>query len=255
MNIDEKNKYNNLFNIETEDLNLSIYRIIPVSTLEKMLIHSTNALVKVSSWDDVYENFFFKQSFFLDNEFPLIIKGIGDCFFGQCWSKHRDSDAMWRIYSSKKDSVRIKTTIRKLYDSVYIDNDCWETTHIGAVKYKTQEELKYWLDSCNGLNPDDTESFNRLMTKSVFIKRDPFIHEQEIRVTYECASNELIANRDKKIYNINVNEFIEEITFDPRVEDDYMNNTRDMISSHNYPMEKVNKSPLYEFIPKNIMLR
>lgn len=58
---------------------------------------------------------------------------------------------MWRIYSDihhgfESDPlgnivIRIKTTARKLFNAVYIDDKCMASTYIGAVTYLSQIEL------------------------------------------------------------------------------------------------------------------
>lgn len=128
MPIDSHFKYKNLRNVTTADLDKSIYRIIKLDHLEIMLRDSTIAFAKTSSWEDVYENFFFKEKFYLAGD-RVKMEHFADHIFGQCWSTFRDSDAMWRIYSQDKKSVRIKTTISKLFDAVYLEDACMASTY------------------------------------------------------------------------------------------------------------------------------
>ena len=46
--------------------------------------------------------------------------GFKENLYGQCWTKTRESDAMWRIYSPNKNGVRIMTTPRKLLTALLI---------------------------------------------------------------------------------------------------------------------------------------
>ncbi|MDR2948741.1 MAG: DUF2971 domain-containing protein [Prevotella sp.] len=208
-----------------------------------MLQNGTNALAKTSSWEDVYENFFFKEKFHTYGT-PVTMEHLVDHIFGQCWSTFRDSDAMWRIYSHDKESVRIKTTIGKLYDSIYTEDACMASTYVGFVEYKTSKALHEWLAK---VSPINTSDITNVSVDSLFLKRNNFSHEKEVRVIYQPAQNQPDYNLGIKIYPIDVIDFLEEITFDPQVSDTFMQNTMQMISRYSFPMSRVNKSSLYDF--------
>lgn len=55
----------------------------------------------------------------------MVTFGFRSDFYGQCWTLKSTSDAMWRIYSPKKDAVRVRTTIRKLAESLSCGLDLW----------------------------------------------------------------------------------------------------------------------------------
>ncbi len=243
-------KNRNLRNIPIADLDKSIYRIISVDHLEMMLKNHTLALAKTSSWEDVYENFFFKEKFFLNGD-RVGMEHFADHIFGQCWSTFKDSDAMWRIYSHEKQSVRIKTTIRKLFDSVYLEDACMASTYIGAVNYKTHKALNEWIES---INPVNTSDLTKIMIESLFLKRNNFSHEQEIRVIYQPDEHSPDCAQKLKIYPIDLIDFLDEITFDPQVDNAFMHDKMSMISGYAYPMNRVNKSSLYDFKRVNIQL-
>lgn len=69
--------------------------------------------------------------------------GFRDQYFGQCWTLKSASDAMWRIYSHDKQGIRIRTTIRKLIQS--LANHCEEWAEvcafIGKVQYLNEKKL------------------------------------------------------------------------------------------------------------------
>lgn len=248
MYVNQYYKEQNLRNIGVSDLSKSIYRIIPIAHLELMLRERTLALAKTSSWEDVYENFFFKENFFAQGT-RIVMDHLGNRIFGQCWSLFRDSDAMWRIYSHNKRSVRIKTTIGKLYDTVYLDDNCMASTYIGAVEYKSPKQLDEWIKENNRVS---VSNLSKIMIESLFFKRYNFSHEKEVRVIYQPASNSSDCSNTLKIYPIDINDFLEEVTFDPRAEDVFMHDCMKMITTYNYPMCRVNKSSLYDFKQVNI---
>lgn len=240
----------NLINLAQEDLSKPIYRIIPLNYLVMMLENQTNALAKTSSWDDPYENFFFKEKFSYQGK-PVTLEHLGLIIFGQCWSLFRDSDALWRIYSMEKQSVRISTTIEKLYDSVYIDDSCMAITHIGSVEYKSKKDINEWIKL---KTPITMSSIQRTSVDSLFIKRNNFSHEKEVRVIYQPDSHSAEKSNSLKIYPVDPIDFIDEITFDPRVDDAFYQSALSEIIKYKYPLSRVKKSPLYDFKPTSIKI-
>lgn len=239
-------KNRNILNIP--DTNKFIYRIIPMVRLEQMLRTKQNTLVKIKLWEDPYENFFFKENFInRENHEPIGTDYVSSKIYGQCWSLFKDSDALWRIYSPDKQCVRIRTTIAKLYNSVYIDDNCMATTYIGSVDYKNKKDLISWI---KGNEPISMSNINDVSVNSLFLKRNNFSHEKEVRVIYLCPGNVSDNNEQIKQYNIDPLDFIEEISFDPRCNESYYAAYKSYLSKkYSYPLAKINKSHLYRFTP------
>ena len=172
--IDEKLKAGNVINL---DLDTPIYKYIPFKYLKLMIQNSNLYFGKVSSWEDVYENWFLKEQMVLPTgekgDAMDLIPGV----FGQSWTLQEESDAMWRIYSKldrtqhdylDDTAVRIKTTARKLYNVIYANDEDFYTSYIGAVKYLSQDDFLKMQDSLSPLNPLD---LSEVFVKSYFFKR------------------------------------------------------------------------------------
>lgn len=69
-------------------------------------------------WDDPFENFILQGRGRTSNG-RTVSFGMRESLFGQCWTLNWESDAMWRIYSPDKNGVKIRTTIKKLFESIY----------------------------------------------------------------------------------------------------------------------------------------
>ena len=228
----------------------AIYRIMPMSRLEQMLQTRTNTLVKINLWEDRYENFFFKSNFKSSKGF-VSADEVASRIFGQCWSFFKDSDALWRIYSPDKQSVRIKTTLSKLYNSAYTDDSCMATTTMGAVSYKTKKDLITWIEANTPISLSDIDKIGK---ESLFFKRNNFSHEQELRLIYMEAVSSSGGNNIKQ-YDIDPIDFIEEISFDPRCEESYFTAYKEYLQKkYSYPKDSINKSVLYRFNPIQIDL-
>lgn len=250
---------NYLINLYEEDLDKPIYRIFSIKRLIELLTDKKLYMSKVNSWEDVYENFFMKCKFYNHGYDVSGLKEQSESIFGQCWSLTEDSDAMWRIYSLERNSVRIKTTLRKLvniitYDRTIVTPDgigVINDTFLGAVKYKNKDELDNWIK----IQVLDSKNLANIIKDSLFIKRDCFQHESEIRVIYLADLND-----DQKLvpysiptlisFDITPIELIDEIAFDPRVDMSFLNAYKDyIIKMFSFPENKITKSNLYDFKP------
>jgi hypothetical protein len=106
--------------IDIDDWDAPIYRVYSMHRFKSLLNTKTNGLVHPSLWKDPFENFFLKCKAVASDGTFVSLESLSESWYGQCWTKNRDSDAMWRIYSPNKDGVRVSTTIRKLFVSFLI---------------------------------------------------------------------------------------------------------------------------------------
>jgi hypothetical protein len=87
-------------------------------------------------------------------------------------------------------------------------------------------------------------------TESLFIKRKEFIHEKEVRLIIHKNIDQEDENRgiEKNHLKLQVqpNELIEEITFDPRLDDERFKTYKEVIEAMRFT-NRVNRSRLYRF--------
>lgn len=255
--IDQFYKNKNIFN--GLELNTPIYKFFPLKYISALL--QGNLYVgKVSSWEDVYENFLFKQRFSLKNGTPILADSLICCNFGQSWTKSDETDAMWRIYSRIPEkliysgdfheldnvAVRIKTTAQKLYDAVYTDDSCMTSTYIGSVEYDSLNSIYQWLSNLKL----SVGNLAWTMAQSLFLKRQEFSHEEEVRIIISYAADDPRINKDIIIFQIDPNSFIEEILIDPRL---IGTKKEGVIREHLVEMgaqdNKIYTSKMYNFTP------
>lgn len=203
-------------------LSTPIYKYYSLKYLISTLLANKLFVGKVNNWEDVYENFLFKQDLFHKGH-PVDWRCHTDGIYGQSWTECKSSDAMWRIYSHvpQTDSqdeiievgIRVQTTLSRLIDAVYTSDNCMADTRIGKVNYLTDNEIYKWLVSKQQL---DYGSLNDTMFESLFIKRMPFIHEKEIRIIKILDS--ATPHHDMLSFSI-PNDFFDEFVIDPRIKD------------------------------------
>lgn len=243
---------NYLINLDSEiekrkDYNIPIYRIMPFKRIVEMLKNGEVILTQTKLWDDVYENFLLKSSKYFD-DIKINLSEHIDTLYGQCWSLNRETDAMWRIYSTDKLGVKIKTTIAKLTNSaLHPDNqDKFHTfsIRIGKVKYDYLKNIKKKYS--NFTIVDLISFFEPMLIESQFIKRKEFNHEREVRIIIRKTIPEnKIAPKIIKL-KIDPNEFIENIIFDPRLDYSDYKIYKEILEKYGFK-NNIYKSKLYNF--------
>lgn len=235
--------YRNCININNDILDKPIYRIMSINRFLQTLEKKTLTLVKPHKWDDPFENALLASSFKAsDGELGTI--SAKDSVYGQCWTLHRETDAMWRIYSQNKDGVRVTTTPRKLLnalkDSVgeYAELKCF----LGQVQYKRKTALLESLKSIDLLSTDGSG-----IAESLLYKRVEFSHEKEVRLIY-CGDDGKCSS-DLYDFKIDPDSLFDRILFDPRMEDELKIAYKLAIAKKNCNVE-IKRSALYD-APKN----
>lgn len=237
-------------NIEGVNYDTAVYRCLHFERLLEILLTKKLLLAKTKTWDDSYENFLFRTTFKMGSNVTSLIDQI-DSLYGQCWSKKRESDAIWRIYSATMQSVIIKSKISKLAAApmekgALEDPDNISRIVIAPVKYYSSRKIQELINAHRSepfINPN--KAFD-----SLFVKRTEFRHESEVRIiiqTYLQNPEEYPNFEDRKFIKIKIdpNDFIDEIILDPRLSDNQFNLYKGAIRALGFK-GKLTKSRLYE---------
>ena len=204
--------YRNYLNISEAELDEPIYRIMPIVRVLEMLQKEIIVLSKPKKWDDPFENALLAATVVTSRGETGDIAAKNEVY-GQCWSLHHETDAMWRIYSHDKQGVKVKTKPRELFSALkeHVNNN-WELKcFIGKVSYLPLDELSTKLSGINIFETDGTG-----IAESLLYKRLEFSHENEVRLIFSGDHHECMA--DYHPFKIKPNEIIEEIIFDPRMD-------------------------------------
>lgn len=201
-------------NLDEAELKKYVYRTVSYDRLVELFKTKKNTLVKPSLWEDTFENFILKSKL-IDETGQEIEYDIHNRMYGQCWTLEKSSDAMWRIYSSDKNSIRIRTTIEQLVDSLCTaTNDRSGCEHcIGKVEYLIQSKLI--KKAKETFTPQGQMTFGKMFS-SLLLKRRAFRHENEVRLIFcDWAKN---AGKDNLFkYDIEPHKLITQIMIDPRI--------------------------------------
>ena len=108
--------------------------------------------------------------------------GIRKNPYGTCWTRKSVSDAIWRIYSHDKKSVRIKSTPNIIYRNIAkgLQDYPKSKLFIGRVEYLTTNQIKEKAKKfTKGVISGDS---GKVVAESLLFKRNSFSHEEEVRV-------------------------------------------------------------------------
>jgi len=213
----------NTFNL---DLTSKLYRIIGYDKLIDSLKNKCLYMMKPTKWKDEYETF-------LLNGIKKDIDGslvsfdlIKNKLYFQCWSKYEESGDLWKACSLREGPklVKIKTSGDKLMKSLYdINNPSHRNSYfIGSVDYVNEEDIRKLLDyDIYGYFFNEGES----MIKTLFIKREKYAFENEVRLLFYALDSENGDSSNIKngwdiksdifSFEIDINDVIEEIVLHP----------------------------------------
>ncbi len=214
-----------------------------LSTIKRRMLY----LPRVSKWDDPYELFLFKQKFINSHGVQMDTISQAHRIYGQCWTTSRDSDAMWRIYSPDKMSVRIKTTIQNIEDITKSAIGKGLFIMHSHVVYKSQKEIDNYIKTltCASVMGSNT------LQESLFVKRNNFEHEKEYRMiawlTDVDENGKPISYNPEYIELPFADNFIQEVYLDPRLTTDEADMLKSALSLRLGGSCSVSQSKLYKF--------
>lgn len=226
-------------NINEDD---HLYRYMSLAQFISLVENKMLFLRKVKLWDDPWEA--------PDDQIPIIDeKGkerlseslITSSTVGQCWTYEKDSDAMWRIYSSDRQGIMVETIAKNFYT---VDN----LRHASLAKVEYYNKGNY-IEKRKEVANNSSYSF----AGDMILKREAFKHENEVRLLVCLQGYNNVENIwDTPVigFGIEPELFIKSITFDPRADEWYVDSIKKYCMSKNFkcPIEKSNlyKKDFYE---------
>lgn len=199
-----------------------IYRVFDKKWLVKVFESKKLILRKPRLWDDPFENFM-ERVIIHERKIDKLIE-LGSTFnkvFGQCWTLEEENDVMWRIYPSRGKGVKVKTTAGRLFKAIKkaVESDPIQFVRsdqfIGAVDYKSIDKI---IDEIKKSNPLLHLITGNMLVPLLFMKREEFQHEKEVRLIFMPAVNKYKSDKiDHVEFNIEPCDLFDEIILDPRI--------------------------------------
>lgn len=237
----------NFIDLDEVQVDKPVYRVMPFDRLLQALVSKELVLSKPMLWDDPFENALLRGTFPTrdGSRYSFAAK---DYVYGQCWTLHRETDAMWRIYSHNKNGIRVTSTPRKLLDVLKVrGQQRWgKRCFIGRVKYQVKSEL---LKSIKKLSP--LLSGGPAIAGSLLYKRTEFRHEREVRLIYCTEDVEHVGS--VLPFAIDPTSLFDKIVFDPRADESVVKAQTKVLRALGYA-GRVTQSTLYR-IPQTPVVR
>jgi len=200
-------------NLKQSDYDRYVYRITTIDRVQSLFESCQNTLVKPKLWDDPFENFILNSK--VRHKSGEICKyNYHESIYGQCWTFHKASDAMWRIYAPGKNGVRLRSTIRDLANGLHEAHPAKINVkyRVGRVRYLPSKKMR---KVANSTFDDDGIATDKIF-KSLLVKRPAFKHERELRLLYFDVDRSNSRN-DKYDYAVDPHAMISQIMVDPRL--------------------------------------
>jgi len=228
-------------NLDSINKKRSVYRIIPADRFVKDLESGTNALAQPKLWEDPFENVVMSATGLLNGQ--RVSFGFRDQYFGQCWSRNKETDLLWRGYSDDGCAVKLRVRMKKLHDSLADhqgsarDVACF----LGRVDYQRKGRYKDTLAA--GLKLDTT---NRSQAHTLLVKRYGYRSERDVRLIAYSTSAPVPPGLF--VYPVNWSHLLVEVVLHPAMSPKKVSDWKKQI--HNAGFNgKVFQSALYK-LPK-----
>ncbi len=249
--------HQNYLNLQEKDIDRPIYRIFSVDFFFELFKENELTLVRPSMWDDPFENFVLNsKKVYKDGR--VVYWGNRTHLYGQCWSFKKEDDALWRVYSPKKESIQVSTTPRKLFECIYNQvNNKDEGVFIGKVRYLNLKELRKQIFDIDDVLKDKKYwgyNYYKTIANSLLIKRTIFSYENEVRIIYNSLGheNEQLEAHNKedkysglKHFKIDPLSLFDSITVDSRIGESEFAKINKRIKNYGFNGE-ISKSKLYD---------
>jgi hypothetical protein len=212
------------------DLDRPLYRIFPLWAFEDMLRVQRLLLVPPGFWEDPLEDI--PASIMMQRP-DGTQKPLSEYLHParcQCWSFESGSDSLLRAYSRvtidplhkrnsdpRNEGVMIRTTPKKLSQALtaWANRVTWGKFYLGRVEYLANNAASQKIVDILAKEAPVEMGRGEFRAQSLLLKRQAFAHEDEVRLIWVCDDRREV---DKPMtINVDPNEFIEEVTFDPRL--------------------------------------
>jgi len=273
---------------------LSLYRIIDFETFVDLMLYGEERYVNPRKWDDTYEGYIFRMLDSKEGRGKLIeilyehyehdelrtVSAFGRLYssysgcYAQCWSATEESDALWRIYSYGKHSIRIGTKVSKVkdvlkknghsygkvvkidynmlqnntaYEKIIMEIKDMNSTYYGfshkraAFKHENEYRAMFMNDTAEAVLG------HLLFGQYKFEYREDAKNIEEIVERTERVFPYKAFNRSQtEILKVDINEYIDSILVNPFAEDWYVERVRRICEMKEIGEKFLGRSTLYQ---------
>src|SRR5690349_16300918 len=89
------------------DRDLNIYRILSIDRLIDLFENKHTSFSNPRKWLDGWENALLKSTGILEDGTTVSFDELREKFYLQCWSTHKETDALWQSFSKNGMAAKI----------------------------------------------------------------------------------------------------------------------------------------------------
>jgi hypothetical protein len=216
------------------ELETDLYRIMSYDRLKETLQTQCLSMSKPKTYQDPYETFLMNYRARMKDGTIVGFNLLRDRIYCQCWSQRKECEGLWKAHTKdaneKNRYVKIKANANNLMDYFYDTNNIFHLTtyFIGKVSYFREEFFDELLNDGIG-KYFSAMAGDMPMINSLLMKRKAFEYEDEVRLIlnvpnspktdFSTVINKWDLRNNYFAYKIDINDVIEEITFDPYLQE------------------------------------
>ena len=236
--------------LSNEEYDSYVYRILPFNRFIESIKKQEFIFVSVNKWQDPLENFIFKQDYRMKNGEIFSFDSIRNHIYAQCWTLNEESDFSWKVYSHDFSGIKLKSQIKNLYERLgSLVTEANNRLRVGKVMYWPLEKIKEIYEK--DFTKYEFQARELTFTWSLFIKREIYKHENEVRFIYVSEDNDDFSDFYK--FKIDYNEIIESVSIDPRTSTEEFERKASIIKNLGFKGDII-KSDIYDNSELNIGL-
>jgi hypothetical protein len=219
--------------IRMPDPDAPIFRIFSLWFFEALLQQKQLVLVTPDQWEDPFEVLAHNIQMNDTSTRPYTFEELSPYLtplYAQCWSKTHESDTLLRAYSRvvldpylrrnitpRDEGVKVRTSPRKLSNVLarWKKGSITRSFYIGCVRYGTRDQVLQELANLIGNHGPVALGRGHLRAELSLLKRQAYAHEAEVRAI--CIDGQPASEQPMIRIQVEPNELIEEVEFDPRL--------------------------------------
>ena len=202
------------------------------------------------AWTDKFENPLFRAILINRNGKHVPLQEAGRKLYCQSWTLEEESDAMWKLFGSLGNGVRVTARTSNLFFHAFngynIEKNEAVFTKIGKVLYLDETELRKKFE------PKD-EYYRRFMKssgegyyESLLFKRKPYSYEKEVRLIAHDFDGRFGCSETMRLeIPVCGRGWIKHVTFGPAVDNDTFKAHRKRLTKLGLLKSKIGLSQLY----------
>lgn len=210
----------------------------------------------IEKWNDPYETRLFNTDIKDKTTGSTFTYPLRKQVYGACFTTGYNAEGQWKVYESPQDGPRVLITleISEFFNALRNDKD--HDFYVGFVSYHKQQQINSQINQLIQQNPEvykrthdlTPEDYKNLL-KPLFIKRQAFSYEREVRIIMVDKSSSSDAIKISLGSGNSFTSLIKSITLSPYASESWIASQKALLK-YAFPAKKIRCNYLLKKIEK-----